>query len=56
MLRWIWLVPPQIVSDREKKNVDIIELLGYPGRRLSRNAPGQVPSAGPASMSIASGP
>ena len=23
MLRWIWLVPPQIVSEREKKNVDI---------------------------------
>ena len=24
MLRWIWLVPPQIVSEREKKNADII--------------------------------
>ena len=28
MLRWIWLVPPQIVSDREKKNDDIIGLVG----------------------------
>ena len=28
MLRWIWLVPPQIVSDREKKNADIIGLTG----------------------------
>ena len=28
MLRWIWLVPPQIVSDREKKNDDIIGLTG----------------------------
>src|SRR4029077_5049884 len=24
MFRWIWLVPPQIVSEREKKNADII--------------------------------
>ncbi len=24
MLRWIWLVPPQIVSEREKKNDEII--------------------------------
>ena len=24
MLRWIWLVPPQIVSEREKKNAVII--------------------------------
>ena len=23
MLRWIWRVPPQIVSEREKKNDDI---------------------------------
>ena len=28
MLRWIWLVPPQMVSDREKKNADIIWLTG----------------------------
>ena len=28
MLRWIWLVPPQIVSEREKKNADIIGLTG----------------------------
>ena len=28
MLRWIWLVPPQIVSEREKKNDDIIGLTG----------------------------
>ena len=34
MLRWIWLVPPQIVSEREKKNDDIIGLVGYPSRRL----------------------
>ena len=38
MLRWIWLVPPQIVSEREKKNADIIGLTGYPSRRLSRAA------------------
>ena len=28
MLRWIWLVPPQMVSEREKKNADIIPLTG----------------------------
>ena len=28
MLRWIWLVPPQIVSEREKKNDEIIGLTG----------------------------
>lgn len=28
MLRWIWDVPPQIVSEREKKNADIIRLTG----------------------------
>ena len=28
MFRWIWLVPPQIVSEREKKNDDIIGLTG----------------------------
>ena len=56
MLRWIWLVPPQIVSDREKKNADIIGLTGYPTRRLSRVAPGQLPLSGPASISMASAP
>src|SRR4029450_11493672 len=29
MLRWISAVPPQIVSDREKKNADTIGLTGY---------------------------
>ncbi len=28
MLRWIWLVPPQMVSDRLKKNDDTIGLTG----------------------------
>ncbi len=28
MLRWIWLVPPQIVSERLKKKADIIPLTG----------------------------
>jgi hypothetical protein len=28
MFRWIWLVPPQIVSEREKKNDDIMGLTG----------------------------
>ena len=43
MLRWIWLVPPQIVSLRLKKNALTIGLTGYPGRRLSRMAPGHEP-------------
>ena len=50
MLRWIWLVPPQIVSEREKKNADIIGLTGYPGRRWSRPDPGHEPLSGPASI------
>ena len=52
MLRWIWLVPPQIVSDRLKKNAEIIELIGYPGRRLSRVEPGHEPLSGPVDASI----
>ena len=56
MLRWIWLVPPQIVSEREKKNDDIIALTGYPSRRTSRAAAGQLPDSGPQSMSIESAP
>ena len=45
MLRWIWLVPPQIVSLRLKKNELIIGLTGYPARRLSRAVPGHEPVA-----------
>ena len=56
MLRWIWLVPPQIVSEREKKNDDIIGLTGIAvAPRLSRGVPGHEPAAGPASTSIACG-
>ena len=40
-----------MVSDREKKNDDIIGLVGYPSRRFKRCAPGQL-FAGPASTSI----
>ena len=29
MLRWIWLVPPQMVSDRLKKNDDCSTEAGY---------------------------
>src|SRR6056297_147095 len=56
MLRWIWLVPPQMVSEREKKNDDIIGLTGYPSRRLSRAAPGQPPDSGPLSINMPSAP
>ena len=45
-----------MVSDREKKNADIIGLTGYPARRLSRCDPGHDPDAGPASTSIDSAP
>ena len=40
MLRWISAVPPQIVSDREKKNADSIGLTGYPSRPRWRITPG----------------
>src|SRR5262245_51379995 len=56
MFRWIWLVPPQIVSEREKKNADTIGLTGYPGRRRSRWAPGQDSLGGPVVTSIPDGP
>jgi len=56
MLRWIWLVPPQIVSEREKKNDEIIGDTGYSGRRLARSAPGHDPDSGPASTSSDSAP
>ena len=40
MLRWISAVPPQIVSDREKKNADTIGLTGYCSRPRWRWLPG----------------
>ena len=43
MLRWISAVPPQIVSDREKKNADIIWLGWYVSRPLARACAGQLP-------------
>src|SRR6478609_3947242 len=56
MLRWISAVPPQIVSDREKKNADIIGLTSYVSRPLARAVAGHEPLVGWVFESIADAP
>src|SRR5690606_26437521 len=56
MLRWIWELPPQIVSLRLKKNADSIGLTTYPSRSSARIVAGHEPDSGPQSASIASAP
>ena len=48
---------PQVVGEFAAAfSPDIIGLTGYPSRRLSRAAPGQLPDSGPASISMPSAP